>query len=60
MPQLIGIALIGGAIWFGYRALKKEMARVAEEIKQTEAKEKAKTELKPGEDGVYRPASSDE
>ena len=60
MPQLLGIALIGGAIWLGYRALKKEMARVADEVRKAEVKENGKTELKQGEDGVYRPASRDE
>ena len=55
MPQLIGIALIGGVIWYGYRAFKREMERIGKETREAEAKAKSGTVLKPDEDGVYRP-----
>ncbi|MEM7214076.1 MAG: hypothetical protein AAF423_00935 [Pseudomonadota bacterium] len=63
MPQLIGLALIGGLVWFGYRALKREMERIGRETREAERKaEEAKRgkELVPGEDGVYRPSGHDE
>ena len=55
MAQLVGIALIGGLIWFGYRKLKDEMARVGKATRESELKEKRGTALEPDEDGVYRP-----
>ncbi len=55
MPQLIGIALIGGLVWYGYRALKREMERINRETRDAEAKAKSKTILRQDEDGVYRP-----
>ena len=60
MPQLIGLALIGGLLWYGYRALKREMDRISTETRKAERKAKeAKQgkELVRGEDGVYRPGS---
>ena len=57
MPQLIGVALIGGLLWYGYRALKREMERVGKETRKAEVKSKKGTELEEGEDGVYRPKS---
>jgi len=59
MPQLIGLALIGGLIWYGYRALKREMERIDRETRAAEAKEKSKTVLRKDEDGVYRPEDPD-
>ena len=58
MPQLIGLALLGGVIWYGYRALKREMERVGRETREAERRaEEAKQgkELVKGDDGVYRP-----
>lgn len=60
MPQLIGLALVGGVLWYGYRAFKREMERIGKETREAEAKAKAKTVLKQDEDGVYRPSQSDE
>ena len=60
MPQLIAMALIGGVLWYGYRAFTKQMAKAAEELRKAEAEEKSKTELKLGKDGVYRPADHDD
>ncbi len=60
MPQLIGLALVGGLLWYGYRAFKREMERVGKETREAEAKAKSKTMLKQDEDGVYRPSQNDE
>ncbi|MGI9352562.1 MAG: hypothetical protein ACR2O3_13440 [Rhizobiaceae bacterium] len=60
MPQLIGLALLGGVIWYGYRAFKREMERVGRETREAERKsEEARQgkELVKGEDGVYRPGN---
>ncbi len=57
MPQLIALALIGGVVWIGYKAFKKEMTRVADELEEAEEKKAMKevTSLEEGDDGVYRP-----
>ena len=57
MPQLIAIVLIGGVAWFAWRALKREMARVGEQLRdeETARAEREGTRLEAGEDGVYRP-----
>ena len=59
MPQLIALGLIGGVIWIGYRAFKREMARVNAEVREAEKKAEEKTVLKQDEDGVYRPVDRD-
>lgn len=56
MPQLIAIALIGVLLWYGYRTFKREMERVGRETREAEVRAKEKSVLKPGEDGIYRPA----
>ena len=55
MPQLIAIGLIGGVVWYGYKALKREISRINEETRAAEKKTKTKTVLKQDKDGVYRP-----
>lgn len=55
MPQLIALGLIGGVVWYAYRAFKRQMASVGEEIKKTEAATISVDALEKGEDGVYRP-----
>ena len=63
MPQLIGLALIGGVVWYGYRAFKREMQRIGRETREAEmhAKEAKKgKELVRGKDGVYRPNKLDQ
>lgn len=59
MPQLIALGLVGGLAWYAFRAFKKQMAAVKEELKETEVKKKSPTkeidELEKGPDGVYRP-----
>jgi len=62
MPQLIAIGLVGGLVWYGYRAFKRQMAAVGEELKKAEKPPAAKDldALEMGEDGVYRPKSKDQ
>jgi len=63
MPQLIGIALVGGLVWYGYRALRREMERINRETRAAEKREEEARRgrgLVEGEDGVYRPDSPDE
>lgn len=55
MPQLIALGLIGGVVWYGYRALKREMERINKETRAEEKKSKTQTVLKQDKDGVYRP-----
>lgn len=59
MPQLIAIGLIGGVVWYGYKALKREMERINKETRAAEKKAKNQTVLKQDEDGVYRPHEDD-
>lgn len=59
MPQLIAIGLIGGVVWYGYRALKREMERINKETRAAESKAKSKTVLKQDKDGVYRPVDEE-
>lgn len=60
MPQLIGLALVGGALWYGYRAFKREMERIGRETREAEEKAKSKTILREDKNGVYRPIGRDE
>lgn len=57
MPQLLTIAVLGAAVWFVGRALKREMARVGEQLRRDEREtaERQVEALEKGEDGVYRP-----
>ncbi len=59
MPQLIAIGLLGGVVWYGYRALKREMERINKETRAAEKKAKAQTVLKQDKDGVYRPVDEE-
>ena len=56
MPQLIAVALIGGVLWYGYRAFKREMERVGRETRKAEKTRQEVASLKKGKDGVYRPS----
>jgi len=61
MVQLIAIGLVGGLVWYGYRAFKRQMQSVGEELKKTAEKagadktRKSVDALEQGPDGVYRP-----
>ncbi|MCG6858984.1 MAG: hypothetical protein LJE67_13060 [Salaquimonas sp.] len=60
MPQLIALALVGGLGWYAWRALKREMTRVGDELRHDEVKANDQpTVLERGEDGVYRPKKND-
>ena len=59
MPQLIAVALIGGVIWYGYRAFKREMERVGRETRAAEKSKSNSQPLQKGDDGVYRPKDTD-
>ena len=59
MPQLIAIGLIGGVVWYGYKALKREMERINKETRAAEKKTKSQTVLKQDKDGVYRPVDEE-
>lgn len=65
MVQLVAIGLIGGLVWYAYRALKTHMANIADELEKSEKAKKDKAaqkesksnsadELELGADGVYR------
>ncbi len=63
MPQLIGLALLGLVIWYGYRALKREMERINRETREAEQQaEEARRgkELVRGDDGVFRPGDGED
>jgi hypothetical protein len=55
MPQVLVLALIGGAVWLAWRALKRQMLQVGEELRRRENATREVTPLEQGEDGVYRP-----
>lgn len=57
MPQLIAIGLIGGLVYYAWRALKREMARIGDEVASKEKPNAplSGTILEKGPDGVYRP-----
>jgi len=59
MPQLIALGLIGGVVWYGYRALKREMARINTETRAAEKQAKSQKVLKQDKDGVYRPTDEE-
>ena len=60
MPQLIALGLVGMLLWYGYRAFKRQMHAVDEEMRkrrdQGDRRKGGKDidELEKGEDGVYR------
>jgi len=58
--QLVAVGLVGGLLWYGYRAFKREMKRVGEEMREEERKAAKKTALKQDADGIYRPKKGDE
>ncbi len=62
MPQLLGWIIAGIVVWAGYKWLRKETRRVAEELRKADEtlkrqKEKSVPRLeRDPETGVYRPA----
>ncbi|MCC2112795.1 MAG: hypothetical protein KDJ16_12240 [Hyphomicrobiales bacterium] len=60
MPQIVLVALIGAGLWIGWKALKKEMARVDTRLRETKTTEKDPVKLeKDPETGIYRPQDRD-
>ncbi len=56
MPQLIFLALVGVAGWYGYKAIRKEMTKISQKVRQEEKggpKISGELEQDP-ETGVYR------
>ena len=57
LPKLIILALGAGAIWYGYKIVKREFGRVREELREAEIERRDGPEIQPMEkdaDGVYR------
>lgn len=57
LPKLIILGLGATAIWYGYKAVKREIGRVREELRKAEVKKSGEAEIQPlekDEDGVYR------
>ncbi len=54
LPKLIIMGLAAGAIWYGYKAVKREMARVREELRKTDNPDENVQPLEKDDDGVYR------
>lgn len=61
MPQLIATGLVILLVFYAWRVLKREMARIGDEMDQQREPEKQKTggALEKGPDGVYRPKRTD-
>jgi hypothetical protein len=59
MPNLLFVALVGVAAWYGWRSLRRQQAQVTEALRRADEalarKEPIKLEKDP-ETGVYRPA----
>ena len=58
MVQLIAVGLVGGLGWYAYRAFKRQMEIVSNELKEAEKKRESGEEmaaLEMDKDGVYRP-----
>ncbi len=53
-PELIILGIGATAIWYGYKAVKREIARVREELRDTNESEAKVQSLEKDEDGVYR------
>ena len=57
LPKLIILALGVAALWYGYRAIKRELARVKSQLGNAQDKKSATGPIQPLEkdaDGVYR------
>jgi len=57
LPKLIILGLAVAAMWYVYRTIKREMARVGEELRKAEVKKNGAEEIQPlvkDKDGIYR------
>ncbi len=48
------MALAAGAIWYGFKAIKREMSRVREELNKADNNDDNIQPLEKDKDGVYR------
>ncbi len=54
LPKLIIMGLAASAIWYGYKVVKREMARVREELRKSDNPDENIQPLEKDDDGVYR------
>jgi len=57
LPKLVIIILVGAAIWYGYRAIKKELLRARAQLREADIGKNGTDKVQPlekDEDGVYR------
>jgi hypothetical protein len=57
LARLIILGLVAAAIWYGYRAIKREVSRIRNQLSEAQDAKEPKTEIQPlekDEDGVYR------
>lgn len=57
LPKLIILGLGAIAIWYGYKVVKREVARVREELRKADISKDGEAEIQPLEkdkDGIYR------
>ncbi|MCF6322180.1 MAG: hypothetical protein L3J32_10490 [Rhizobiaceae bacterium] len=57
LPKLLILILVVGAVWYIYRAIKREMNRVREELRKAEVDKSSTGEPQPlvkDKDGIYR------
>lgn len=57
LPRLILLGLGAAALWYGYKIVKREVARVREELRNAEVNKSEDAKIQPlekDEDGVYR------
>ena len=67
MPQVVALALLGGALYAGFRWLARAAGAVAEDVRRAEEALKAKRPIEKdlgtleydAASGVYRPAKRD-
>lgn len=61
MPHLIGLVLVGGALWAGYRWLRKETVRIQADLRDADERLERRddraipTLRRDPRTGVYRP-----
>ncbi len=57
LPKLIILVLGAAAIWYGYKAIKREVLRARTQLREAEKEKSGSEEIQPLEkdaDGVYR------
>ena len=57
LPKLIILILAAGAVWYGYKAIKRELIRARAQLREAEDDKDGAGKVQPlekDEDGVYR------